>query len=155
MSKRKHTNEQFIEAIKNSLSVASALAQLNLKPAGGNYDAFHKRVKELNIDTSHFTGQGHLKNKPCLWHKEIPLKEILKENVYYNSSSLRKRLIKEKIFEPKCSCCSLDVWLDQPISLELDHINGIKTDNRISNLRILCPNCHAQTPTYRSKNRKK
>ena len=51
-----------------------------------------------------------------------------------------------------CEECGLAVWNGRPIPLELDHVNGRYTDNRLENLRILCPNCHAQTPTYRAKN---
>ena len=53
----------------------------------------------------------------------------------------------------KCECCGLTEWLGQPIALELHHINGITTDNRLDNLVILCPNCHAQTDNYRGLNK--
>jgi 5-methylcytosine-specific restriction endonuclease McrA len=83
----------------------------------------------------------------------IPLEKILIENsTYVSSNDLRQRLIKEGIFEYRCMGCGLDTWLDQPIPLELDHINGSRSDQRLENLRLLCPNCHALTPTYRGKN---
>ncbi len=68
------------------------------------------------------------------------------------SANLRKRLIAEGLKEARCEICKLDEWLGRPIPLQLDHINGDRTDNRLENLRLLCPNCHAQTDTYCGKN---
>lgn len=82
-----------------------------------------------------------------------PLSEILVENSnFVNSNNLRKRLIKEGVKEYRCECCKLTEWLGKPIALELHHINGVKSDLRIENLMILCPNCHAITDNYRGKN---
>jgi Zn finger protein HypA/HybF involved in hydrogenase expression len=86
----------------------------------------------------------------------MPIEKILVENSsYVSSNSLRKRLLKEKIKEPKCECCGATEWLGKPIALELHHVNGIKDDLRIENLQILCPNCHAFTDNYRGKNQGK
>lgn len=68
-----------------------------------------------------------------------------------SSRSLRKFLLNEN--GNNCWSCGIDSWMNQPITLELDHINGKPEDNRIENLRLLCPNCHSQTETYKSKNR--
>ena len=83
------------------------------------------------------------------------MKEILKEDSIYQSYKLAKRLIKEGIKEYKCECCNLSKWQNKPIPLELHHINGIHSDNRLENLQLLCPNCHALTDSYRGKNIKK
>jgi 5-methylcytosine-specific restriction endonuclease McrA len=85
------------------------------------------RIKRLDLDTSHFLGQG--------WRK-----------------GLKERLIREGLKQRKCEMCGRAGWRDRPIPLELDHINGRRQDNRLQNLRILCPNCHAQTDTYRGRN---
>lgn len=151
---RLYTDEQFIEVVANSYSVAQCLNKLNLRPTGGNYKVFHRRVSMLNIDTSHFTGQGHLKNKKHNWSPKIPISDLLKENTYYQSHKLKLRLIKEGYKEHKCENCNKTEWLGNPIPLELEHKNGINTDNRIENLSLLCPNCHALTNTYRGKNKK-
>ena len=68
------------------------------------------------------------------------------------SYRLKRRLIEQGLKETRCELCGLDTWNGQPIPLELDHINGKRDDNRLDNLRVLCPNCHAQTPTYRGRN---
>ena len=67
---------------------------------------------------------------------------------------MRKRLIIEGLKNHRCECCGLSEWLEEPIPLELDHIDGDHYNNMLENLKILCPNCHAKTPTYRGKNKK-
>ena len=81
-----------------------------------------------------------------------PLTEILVENSNYQSFKLAKRLLKEGYKERKCEMCGNTHWCNYLIPLELHHINGIKTDNRLENLQMLCPNCHALTDNYRGKN---
>lgn len=86
--------------------------------------------------------------------KGIPVKlhEVLVKNSTYQSNKLRKLLLNGKIKPHQCEMCGLSDWLGDPIPLELDHINGDKHDNRLHNLRIICPNCHATTDTYRGRN---
>ena len=80
--------------------------------------------------------------------------EYLVENSVVQSFKLKGRLIAEGLKEHKCECCGITEWNGKPAPIELDHINGNHHDNRLENLRILCPNCHAQTDTYRGKNKK-
>ena len=152
--KRKWTDEQFIEAVKSSLSYAQVIEKLGLKVAGSNYDTVKRKIQELNLDISHMTGKAW--NQGERFHKLVQprkLSEVLVEHsTWINSNNLRKRLIKEGLKEYKCECCNRTEWLGKPIKLELHHINGIKDDLRIENLQILCPNCHAYTDNYRGKN---
>lgn len=147
-----YSTPQLIEAIEKSKSIAQVLRSLNLKPAGGNYRTINDEIKNLDLDTSHFSGQAWNKGRklPSCYRK--PLSEVLQTDSPCSSWNLKKRLFKEGVFERKCYRCGLTEWLDEPISLELEHINGDHNDNRKENLTILCPNCHAQTPTYRGKN---
>lgn len=156
MTKRKYTDEQFIDAVKKNFSVRNALKTLGVVPAGGSYKLFHQRVKKLNINTSHFTGQGHLKGKTHNWSPKIPLEEVLvKDSEYQSTSKIGKRLIKEGIFINACSRCGINEWQGEKLSLHLDHIDGDNTNNLIENLRLLCPNCHSLTPTYCGRNKGK
>ena len=152
--KRKWTEAQFIDAVNSSLSYAQVLEKLGLKIAGSNYDTVKRKIKELNLDTSHMTGKAWNQGERFIIVKPAkPLSEILVEHsTYTNSNTLRKRLLKEGVKEYKCECCNRTEWLGKPIKLELHHINGVKDDLRIENLQILCPNCHAYTDNYRGKN---
>lgn len=149
---RKHSDEQFIEAVTKSTSIREVLKRLNLREAGGNYKEFKKRVERLRIDISHFQGQGHGKAP----RKGRALSEILvQQSTYTNNNRLRIRLIREGVLSPRCGECGLAEWRGRAITLHLDHINGINNDHRLENLRLLCPNCHSQTDTYCGRNKRK
>jgi hypothetical protein len=159
MKLRKYTLEELTEAVKESYSMAQVLKRLNVKVAGGNYDTLKKAIKHFDLDVSHFRGRGWNKDdhsKILKKNRKIrPLNEILSKNIHYQSYKLKKRLIAAGIKKHQCEECGIIEWNGKPAPIELDHINGVRTDNRLENLRILCPNCHAQTKTYRGRNIKK
>ena len=153
MSKRKWSNDDLKKAVETSFSYREVIQKLNLIPAGGNYRTIQEKVKELNLDISHFTGkawnQGE-RYRPI--REKQPLDEILvKDSTFKTTFHLKERLFEEGLKEKVCECCGRSEWLGQPIPLELHHINGAKSDLRIENLQILCPNCHAMTDNYRGK----
>ena len=153
MKLHKYNLEQLKTAIKTSTSLRQVLIKVNVLPYGGNYDVLKKAIKHFNLDTKYFAGQAW--NKGLILAPKVSLEQYLNNEIPIQSFKLKNRLLKENIFEPKCFSCDMDYWLGEPIPLELDHINGNNKDNRLVNLRLLCPNCHALTPTYRSKNRLK
>jgi len=82
-----------------------------------------------------------------------PDEDVFKENSFYSNEMVKQRIVKQGLLEYKCIKCGIDSWQGESIVLDLDHINGVNTDNRLSNLRFLCPNCHSQTDTYKGRNK--
>lgn len=146
---RKYTDADVIEAVRTSTSIRQVLSKLNLRQAGGNYDSCKKNIARLDLDTSHFTRTW---NKGRKTGPKRPIVDYLKRGSSIQSFKLKNRLLKEDILEYRCSNCKLTSWLDEAIPLELDHIDGDRYNNLLENLRLLCPNCHALTPTYRGRN---
>jgi len=140
-------------AVAESLSVAQVIVKLGLIPAGGNYKIVGAKINVYGLDTSHFTGSAWNQGKRYQTFGKYPdLADVLIFGSNCQSFKLKNRLLKAGILSKKCSSCGLTEWLSQPVPLELDHLNGIRNDNRTENLRLLCPNCHALTATYRGKN---
>lgn len=149
------TQEEFIKIYNQSKSYADVCRALSLRPQGSNYRTIKKTAKKFNLpDIKYdFQSQEH-RNK--FMRSEIPLEQILVENSNYSSNELKKRLLKNNLLQNICSNCKLqDTWAGKPITLQLDHVNGNSKDNRLHNLRLLCPNCHSQTPTFAGKRHKK
>ena len=152
--KYKYTVEELKNAVNKSLSIAGVCRELGIVPAGGNYTTINARIKKEGISTAHFTGKLWSKGKHYDKKPVFELAEILVEGRYYQTCKLKQRLIQEGYKQAVCECCGLSTWMSMPIKLELHHINGVNTDNRLENLQLLCPNCHAYTDNYRGKNRK-
>jgi Zn finger protein HypA/HybF involved in hydrogenase expression len=143
-------NEYIVEIIKNCSSIATAMEKL-----GKGRRFVKNKIAELSIDTTHMTGQGWMLGKTVLQDARLSKytkEEIFSENSSCSNSYIRKLVLKNKLKEYKCEICELHDWKNQKINLQLDHVNGNRKDNRLDNLRWLCPNCHSQTSTFCSKN---
>jgi hypothetical protein len=153
--RRTWTDETLRAAVTHAPSFAQVMRNLGLIPAGGNYDVIQRRIRDLGLDTSHFTGKRWNKGWVFDPRPHTPLGQVLVANRWTNSHVLKKRLIRAGLKPEHCELCG---WAERApdgrIPLELDHINGDKTDNRLENLRIVCPNCHALQPTHRGLNKK-
>jgi hypothetical protein len=153
MRKRSWSETQLREGASDALSIRQLLSLLGLKEAGGNYKQIKQYIAEYQVDISHFRGQNWNKGLTGVKKPHIKLEDILVINSKYQSYKLKKRLFDAGLKEKKCEICT---WAqkasDGRIPLELDHINGDNLDNRIKNLRVLCPNCHSLQSTHRGKN---
>ena len=144
--KIKVTDEEIVEVALSSNSATSAASKLGIK-----YSTFKIHAKRLGVFKTNQSGKGL--SKPIFDDRKIPLIDIINgKHPQYQSNKLRIRLLKEGVKEHKCENCGLTEWLGKKISLELDHIDGNCYNHSIENLRVICPNCHAQTETYRGKN---
>ena len=151
MSKAGYTIEDVRQAVADNKSVAGVLRQLGLRPIGGNYRTINRLIADNQLDISHFTGQG--------WNVGLAFKpkagltdqDIFVENSSYKCSWRLREHYKKTTGINRCEKCGLEFWQGEQIPLEIHHVNGINTDNRIENLQLLCPNCHALTNNYRGR----
>ena len=154
--RRGWTAEQLRNAVKSSTSYRQVLAKLHLVEAGGNYEQIKKYTREYELNTNHFMGKAWNKGLRGIGKPRISLEAILVKGSSYQSFKLKKRLFAEGIKKQYCEECG---WAkktpDGYLPLELDHINGNHSDNRLENLRVLCPNCHSLKPTHRGRQLKK
>lgn len=149
-----YNKENLASAVLKSFSIRETLKKLGLSPSGGNYESIKGAFKKLGIDTSHFTGQGHLRGKKCPWRKR-PLHEILVKGRLENTWRLKNRLLKEGVKQHQCENCGGKKWLGKPTPLELHHLDGDRKNNLLDNLELWCPNCHTLTGNYRGKKNKR
>ena len=146
------TDEQFVNLLKTSTNISEVLFKLGYSVKGNSW-AFSKirqRMTDLNVDNNIFKGKSPLIQ--TVKERKVNKKDLFRENCKHARSILRRTILKEGLIPYKCEICGVTEWNDKTLSLELDHINGINNDNRLENLRFLCPNCHSQTSTYGSRN---
>lgn len=135
--RRTWNKTKLAKAVKDSKSIAGTLRILGLRPHGGNYLTIKRAIATYKIKCDHFTGQA--------WGRGFRV------GVYKSKAGLRRFIVETR--GHKCQHCGRRTWNSKPIMLEMDHVNGVNGDNRVDNLRLLCPNCHAQTPTWRNQRR--
>lgn len=149
----KYTLEEFGPIVKASRSYSDVARRMGLSTGHGNRKTMIRYITKYNLDTSHFDSGYELERRENL--SKIGLEQILvKDSAYTNMQQLKKKLFKFGLKENICEECGQnEEWRGKRISLHLDHVNGDNKDNRLNNLRILCPNCHAATGTYGNKKR--
>lgn len=139
---RKVTKEQLQEIANRCFSIAGMIKELGYKEHhGSSYHVVKKYLQLHNIKTEHWKGQG--------WSKDEQLKDW---KDYNRVASFKKHLLKER--GHLCENCKLEDWLDCPIKLEVHHIDGNRTNNEYTNLKLLCPNCHAYTDSWKKRKSK-
>lgn len=154
MTKASYDLETVQRVVTKSKSMIEVLKALGLQPMGGNYATLKRYITKYGLDTSHFeVNQAWAKGKK--FGPKRPLTDYFEGKAQIASHALKLRLINNGILEHKCVKCNLTTWLGQPISLELEHKDGDHSNNKLENLELLCPNCHAQTSTYRGRKLRK
>lgn len=154
---RRHTRESLLAAVEDSNSIADVLRGLELRVTGGSYTNIQRLLKKFEIDVSHFDGRRANRGAN---HKGGPRKRTAEELLVLGAplSHTHVRHIKRAMIEsgiPEvCAICGIGPkWNGRPLQLQVDHKNGRSWDNRLENVRFVCPNCHTQTETYGSKNK--
>lgn len=141
------TESSLRRAVAASTNWTELLRALGYCPTGNNPRTVKWYVAEWGIDTSHF--DPDLARHRGIRRPPRPLAEVLVRNSTYNRGSLKQRLYAEGLKERRCEMCGQgEEWRGERIALILDHVNGVRDDNRLENLRIVCPNCAATLPTH-------
>lgn len=152
MRKRSWNFDQLQKAVVDSYSFRQVLFRLGLRAAGGNYSQIKKYIQEASLDVSHFRGKGWSAGLKGIGKPRLTLEDILVKGSFFQSYKLKKRLFTAGLKPLHCEECG---WAKRSsegyLPLELDHINGDRYDNRLENLRVLCPNCHSLKPTHRGR----
>ena len=148
----KLSKTEFENLIKSSFSRTDIFDKLKMRKSGASYKILNRRIKNDNIDISHFVSNASYKGSKFL--RKYTNEDIFKIGDKDLGQQPRVRILKDNLKEYKCEKCGINNWNNEKLCLHLDHINGNRYDNRLENLRFLCPNCHSQTETYCGKERK-
>ncbi len=143
-----------VAALRGARSLSEVMRRLGV-PTGSHAGRrrIRARVEALGLPTDELRGRAWASGRSGGGRPRRPLSELLVRGQEIGSTSdLRQRLIDEGVLEPRCARCTRERWEGGPIPLQLDHIDGDRTNNEIGNLRLLCPNCHALTDTYCGRN---
>ena len=133
--------DEILEKIKNNESKSAICKTLRCKP-----ETLERYLKIMDIEYKGNQGLKGIKDS----NKRKNTLEYLK-NEFISTPRLRKKLIQDGMKNHKCEMCGIENWLGKDITLELHHIDGNRFNNDLSNLQILCPNCHSLTPNHGKK----
>ena len=143
---KNYAKEDLTTAITYSFCWSDVCRALSVSVCTYNFKRLQGLCKTYELATDHFNVKATFKRNKHYWTHE----ELFTDNSRAHNSILRRFVRQHNVLEPKCIECGIGKeWNNKPIVLEIDHINGHNNDNRLENLRMLCPNCHSQTDTYR------
>lgn len=141
--------------IESSETYSEMLRKLGWKVLNCNYKKIKKLIIDNKYETKKLLSMSEFTKKYHTNHRESKIEDVLVENSSFSRTALKVKLYKHNLKKRRCEMCGQgELWKEKKMSLILDHINGISDDNRIENLRILCPNCNATLDTHCGKNNK-
>ncbi|MFJ4983134.1 HNH endonuclease signature motif containing protein [Streptomyces sp. NPDC088732] len=147
----RHTEQRLRAVVRESTSIADVVRRLGISPVGGNQAHIGRRIARLGIDTSHFTPNAGPRRPRVRLADRLVLGTPVDGRIA--SHRLHRYLLSSGVRD-RCAMCGTGPERNgRPLRLEVDHVNGDWWDNRPGNLRLLCPNCHAATDTYRGRKR--
>lgn len=151
-SKVRHrvTDEEIIRVASSSDVASVAAASLGIR-----YATYKKHATRLGVFRKNQNRVGVKRAKYEYEKRVIPLDEVLEgKHPHYQRRGIKRKLFEAGLKENKCEVCGISEWNDKPINMHLDHIDGNTYNHVLSNLRMICPNCHSQTDTYCGRNKK-
>lgn len=139
------SDDDFVRFVLNANTISEITEMVGYAPSRKSDGIISKRIKSMGLSTAHFKNWNSV--------SKIPTEQLLVINSEANNQTIKKRVVSESLLSYECAiCANKGEWQNKPIVLHLDHINGNNKDNRLINLRLLCPNCHSQTDTYGGRN---
>ncbi len=142
--------DELRRAVAESVSIAGTVRAMGLPPSSRARTKVKEGIEALGLSTAHFTGQGHGRGRPAPNRRSADdILRRLPADAPRTRRTLLHRALQEKGMRYACvECGTGEVWQGRHLTLEIDHMNGDSRDNRLGNLRYLCPSCHSQTPTF-------
>jgi hypothetical protein len=147
--RRWYSDEALARAVASSVSIAATLRTLGVPVTGGQHAHLARRVRQAGIDTTHFLGQAHGRGTRGPRRDPVQVLVVLPPGSDRPRTETLRNAMHGSGVERRCGVCDCEPWWrGAPLILMIDHINGDWLDNRLENLRFLCPNCHSQTSTW-------
>lgn len=146
----KYKKDDIKKIVGDKKTIGDVLIEMGINPKGGGKN-LRNIIRDILVENGVYNGHAHNKGKSYIMIKDEDF--FIKSEKKRNYWNIRQALFKRGIKEKKCERCGLDKWLGKEIPVEIHHKDGDKLNNVISNLEVLCPNCHYFTDTYKSKNR--
>ncbi len=151
------SDNQLVSIVPLCNDLTEIIKKLGLRTAGGNFESIKGHIKRLNISTAHFNKKNQIKGLlKYSQNRKIQDKEFYIDNSRVtDNNSIRRKVAKDSFLDYICQRCENGpTWNNEPLTLQLDHINGKHSDHRKENLRWMCPNCHSQTNTFAGRNKR-